>query len=336
MNSLLLTLFALLGSILNIVVAYCPVVICPGFGNDSVDYDTPLEQPAEVGLRTVLSRRGFDIDAVYTVPVKRSDWIRVAGGLLDIPNFYTGNALPTGLGYGWYVKRLKDTVDLAHEKSGGEKVLLLAHSAGGWLARAALGDGVWCNERDIRTSDRVRGLVTMGAIHRVPQDESTCVTRGALKNTDLAYPGAFLKDDGIKYFSVGGAAVVGKMVEKELNDFQSKASRVAFNSYVAVSGKGDQIGDGVVPFDWTQLDGAKQIRLDDVVHSINEAGTTMPTDRWYGSETVIDRWLPTVLEELELIGGNLSANKNSIDFSSWKNIFSNLIIPSNVQEEMSR
>ena len=32
-------------------------------------------------------------------------------------------------------------------------------------------------------------------------------------------------------------------------------------------------------------------QLDGVLHSINEAGTTLPTDRWYGSEAVVDRWL---------------------------------------------
>jgi hypothetical protein len=31
-----------------------------------------------------------------------------------------------------------------------------------------------------------------------------------------------------------------------------------------------------------------------VLHSINEAGTTLPTERWYGSENVVDRWLPAV------------------------------------------
>lgn len=317
--------------------AYCPVVICPGFGNDSIDYDTPLEQPQEVGLRSVLSRRGFDPDRTYTVPVKRLDWVRVAGGLLDVPNFYRGNALPTGLGYGWYVKRLKETVDLAHRESGGERVLLLAHSAGGWLARAALGDGTWCDERGIRTNERVRGLVTMGAIHRTPKDETTCVTRGALKNTDLAYPGAFLKDQGIKYFSIGGTAVIGKMIEGlDEQDLTARASRVAFNSYESVSGIGELIGDGVVPFDWTQLNGATQIRLDGVVHSINEAGTTIPTDRWYGSENVIDRWLPMVLEELELVEKSSSlSNTSFLDFNRWKNLMPTWINPSLTKEQMT-
>ncbi len=310
--------------LLRVSQAYCPVVICPGFGNDSIDYDTPLEQSKEVGLTSVLTRRGFVPQQIYTVPIKRSDWIRVAGGLLDIPNFYTGNALPTGLGYGWYIQRLKDTVDLAYEESGGEKVLLIAHSAGGWLARAAMGDGTWSKEQGVQTSERVSCLVTMGAIHKTPEDESTCVTRGALKNTDLSYPGAFLQDQGIKYVSIGGAAIEGELVDEEKNDFEANAQRVAYNSYVAVSGMGSQIGDGVVPFDWTQLEGSKQIRLDGVVHSINEAGTAMPTDRWYGSEGVIDRWLPDVLRELKN-DGMPKGKADIFEFSGFKTMVSSLM-----------
>ena len=315
---------------LSVVRAFCPVVICPGFGNDSIDYDTPLEQSADVGLKSVLARRGFEYDQIYTVPVKRGDWIKVAGGLLDIPDFYTGNAKPTGRGYGWYLERLKETVDLAYEQQEGdtkEKVLVIGHSAGGWLARAALSNGEWSgfDENDasnsvVRTSDRVRCLVTMGAIHKVPEDESTCVTRGALKYTDENYPGAFLKDEGINYVSIGGAAIVGddskddKRTQQSPDDLkgsgdaddlykvrgEGNSNRVAFTSYKAVAGTGNLIGDGVVPLEWTQLEGSKQIQLPDVVHSINEAGTTIPTDRWYGSENIIDQWLPTVLEEANL------------------------------------
>lgn len=321
------------------VCAFCPVVICPGFGNDSIDYDTPLQQPAEVGLKSVLARRGFDPSQIYTVPVKRADWIRVAGGLLDFPDFYLGKAKPTGNGYGWYVKRLKETVDLAYDQQEGknkEKVLVIGHSAGGWLARAAMADGEWSNNNEndgddddetnvvVRTSDRVRCLVTMGAIHKVPEDESTCVTRGALKYTDENYPGAFLKNEGVGYVSIGGAAVVGDdskdttdengermssqpadLQGSEADDYykvrgEGNSNRVAFTSYKAVAGDGNLIGDGVVPLEWTQLEGSKQLELPDVLHSINEAGTTFPTDRWYGSEKIIDQWLPTMMKEANL------------------------------------
>ena len=174
----------------------------------------------------------------------------------------------------------------------------------------------------------------MGAIHQEPMDPSTCVTRGALKNTNEMYPGAFLKEVGISYISVGGAAIVGNNAKDQdpetdadelyANRGEGSASRVAYTSYEAVSGRGDIIGDGVVPFEWSQLDGARQIKLDGVLHSINEAGTTIPTDRWYGSDGIIDAWLPTVLEEAGLkksqsLGNGFSSPID--DLRQWASAF---------------
>ena len=65
---------------------------------------------------------------------------------------------------------------------------------------------------------------------------------------------------------------------------------MAFVNYKALSGDG-AAGDGVIPVAVAHLDGARQLTLENVLHSINEAGTTLPTDRWYGSEAVVDRWL---------------------------------------------
>lgn len=60
------------------------------------------------------------------------------------------------------------------------------------LARAALGDGSWDidnteTESEIRAADRVRALITVGAIHKPPAGDaaSTCVTRGELLYSDL-------------------------------------------------------------------------------------------------------------------------------------------------------
>mmetsp|Transcript_4863 Transcript_4863/g.6995 ORF Transcript_4863/g.6995 Transcript_4863/m.6995 type:complete len:223 (+) Transcript_4863:42-710(+) len=104
-----------------------PVVICPGFGNDQIDYIEPLKQPREKGFLAALERRGFDPSLLSIVPIQRRDWLRVAGGLTDW-NFYTGNALPTGASYGWYIQRLKQTVDEAYENSGG--IIILRVSVG--------------------------------------------------------------------------------------------------------------------------------------------------------------------------------------------------------------
>lgn len=282
-----------------------PVVICPGFGNDSIDYLAPLSQPRETGFVSALERRGFE--TISTVPVKRSDWVKVAGGLLDL-GFYTNTALPTGRGYGWYIQRLKECVDAAYEESGGERVLLIGHSAGGWLARAALGDGTWDEESGVRTADRVKCLATIGAIHKPPATAGSCVTRGALAYTEEMYPGAYLAGEGIGYVSVGGDAIVGnnaKDLPEDATDAdkayavrgEGNAQRVAYTSYEAVCGEGEVTGDGVVPLEWARLDGARHVPLEGVLHSINEAGTTIPTDRWYGADGVVDRWLPAVLEE---------------------------------------
>ena len=178
----------------------------------------------------------------------------------------------------------------------------------------------------------------MGAIHQEPMDPGTCVTRGALKNTNSMYPGAFLKELGINYVSIGGAAIVGNNAkDQELetnadnvyaNRGEGSASRVAYTSYEAVSGVGDGvIGDGVVPFEWSQLDGAKQIKLEGVLHSINEAGTTIPTDRWYGSDKIIDSWLPTVLDEAGLKSKQSLGNSMSSPFDGLKAWANSIMAP---------
>jgi hypothetical protein len=315
-----------------------PIVICPGFGNDSIDYDTPSNQPPTKGLRTILSNQGFDKNNIYISPVKRLDWIRVGGGLFDIPNFYTNTAKPTGLGYGWYIYRLKEIVDLAYEESGGQKVILIGHSAGGWLARAAMGDGVWSTSTetniDIRTNDRVSCLVTVGAIHKAPVDGfdgRTCVTRGALKFVENNYPGAFLKEEGIKYVSIGGKRIVGEKegvivdsshadADNSQSNIESNASReealakkVAFISYEAVCGDGNVIGDGIVPLEWSMLDGARQIHLDGVFHSIHETGMVAPIDCWYGAEKFVCRWLPDVLDDINCVHNKNSKKDNETD-----------------------
>lgn len=274
----------------------------------------------------------------------------MAGGLFDIPNFYTMTCTPEGLGYGWYVRRLRRTIEEMHQKSGGERCLLMSHSAGGWLARACLGDGSWnveqinSNDAEIsegdttRAADRVRALITLGAVHREPAKgfEATCVTRGALKYLNSEYPGAFLANEGIAYVSVGGDAIVGKekqaVSEASVEDEEEKvgsdqvnqvyndrgegsASSVAYTSYAAVSGIGELRGDGVVPLEWSLLEGSKTIVLDGVLHSINEAGTTLPTDRWYGSDAVLDRWLQ---EALDHAGINVEGGMNGEQFNIFE------------------
>ena len=82
---------------------------------------------------------------------------------------------------------------------------------------------------------------------------------------------------------------------------EGSAARVAFTNYQALAGDGEAEGDGVIPVGCAHLPGALQLTLDGVLHSINEAGTTLPTERWYGSESVVDRWLEPTLAELKKV-----------------------------------
>ncbi|CAN0516588.1 unnamed protein product, partial [Ectocarpus sp. 8 AP-2014] len=94
------------------------------------------------------------------------------------------------------------------------------------------------------------------------------------------YPGAFLKDRGIFYVTVGGAALLG---EKDAP--RRSRARFAYGSYQTVCGEGATMGDSFVPLVYAHLEGAEQVTLDGVFHSVDKP------DEWYGSEGVVDRWL---------------------------------------------
>ena len=82
-------------------------------------------------------------------------------------------------------------------------------------------------------------------------------------------------------------------------------------------------GDGVVPLEWALLEGSRTIVLDGVLHSINEAGTTLPTDKWYGAEEVVDRWLFEALEEAGVVM-NAETNNNNFSWNSLMGMLPNL------------
>ena len=150
----------------SIALSKPPVVLVPGFGNAVVDYISPLGQSEDVGLCSVLRRRGFT--DINVVPVQRWEWVRVAGGLTD-PDFYTCQQRPTGRAYGWFVQRIRDEIDAARARTG-QRVLVVAHSAGGWLARAALDLGFYLSMSGIAAfpkSQALRDIFAAAPVDRI-------------------------------------------------------------------------------------------------------------------------------------------------------------------------
>ena len=64
-----------------------------------------------------------------------------------------------------------------------------------------------------------------------------------------------------------------------------------------------------MPLDWALLEGSRKIILDDVTHTTHEAGTTSLSNKWYGANEVLDRWL---FEALEEAGVNVNSDNGSV------------------------
>eukprot|EP00466_Bigelowiella_natans_P001745 jgi/Bigna1/140348/aug1.55_g15056 len=246
------------------------ILVLPGFGNCQSDYVEMLG--SQISLTGALNARGF---RATVLPIERVEWFNVAKGLLSL-DFWRSKSLPSGPGYNWYINRINETITELLSHTDEEHVVLVAHSAGGWLARAYLAE---------REDDhRVSALVTLGTPHH--NEGGTDVTRGVLPYLNEQFPGAHL--DGIRYISVAGKAIQGSTKREG-----RKSAKAAFAAYHQVCGKGDVFGDGVIPLEAAHLPGARQVTLDGVWHSIDKA------DSWYGSDGNIDRWLWSLCEECD-------------------------------------
>ena len=313
------------------------ILILPGFFNDASDYSTALipskataATPAPKGSSSLvqsLQNRGWTLDQIRVLPVQRLDWLQVFWrGALDI-QFWQGVAPPTRPAFAWYLQRVAQTIqemtknnnDNDNAANENYQVLLVCHSAGGWLARAVLGylttsaanhddeddqdDSTITPGPSSLTLDQVCGVVTLGAPHEPPPDTVMDMTGGALKQTCQNFPGAYHQKE-LFYVTVIGNAVRGVPPDapkrsSSSNPLQQPRTRTspaefAYNSYQAVCGDGTTVGDGVVPICAAHLDGALQLTLEGVFHSIN-----VP-DQWYGSDKVLDRWHEPVLQQLLL------------------------------------
>lgn len=269
-------------------------LLLPGFGNDQIDYVNPLKQGTDLGFATQLRRRGYEVEVV---PIARTDWLKIALAL-GTKEFYSSTCRPEQL-FNFYFRSTDKVLQSMMEQDDSQPVILCGHSAGGWLARAMLNDGSWLGSSSTPSSSSlVAGLVTLGSPHLSPAVGAEDMTRGALKYVQDTFPGAFLSspkdataEEKIKdmfYISVAGTAVpADEFADKET------VSKFAYGSYAQVTGVKEQgaLGDGVVPFSHAHLDGAEQISLD-CYHSIQ-------SDRWYGSDSVIDRWLPQTVAAYE-------------------------------------
>jgi pimeloyl-ACP methyl ester carboxylesterase len=108
---------------------------------------------------------------------------------------WRGECTPYEPGYGWYVSRARETIQSAAAEAEGRGVVVVGHSAGGWLGRAVVGDTEWLGSQG-EASSVIRALVTLGAPHFPPRTDlfpdARDMTQGALAYTDKTFPGELM------------------------------------------------------------------------------------------------------------------------------------------------
>ncbi|MGB3534249.1 MAG: alpha/beta hydrolase [Microcoleaceae cyanobacterium] len=227
-----------------------PTILLPGFFAAATDY-YPLEQ--------YLTQQGFP---TVVVPLRKRDWIPTIGGRSMIP----------------ILRKIHTTIQQTQEKYQVEKVNLVGHSAGGWIARIYLGEKPY-NIQDKPEENisylwnqrqSVANLITLGTPH-ISQERWTKRNLDFVKNN---YPGAFYPD--IHYICVAGKAIYGE---------RKPGTWLAYNSYQLTIGNGKTWGDGITPIEAAHLAGAENLTLEGVWHSPRSPG------KWYGSTEVVSAWI---------------------------------------------
>lgn len=271
-------------------------LILPGFGNDQLDYVNPLKMGEEVGFVSNLDKRGYFAEVL---PIRRFEWLKLLGGAARDPSGFQSYDMTPKVFYQFYLDRIESTITkMINEDEDESDIILLCHSAGGWLGRAFLGENSLSEDKQ----SRIKGLVTMGSPHYSPKDRTKDATRGSIRYVEEKYSASALQQENSLFI----ISIAGTAVSSDLAAERGSREFYANDAYLAVTGESIDArkGDGVVPLDIALLDGAKQITLKGVYHSIQA-----PDNAWYGGDSVIDMWLPAVLAQYKKVqtkkGGSL-------------------------------
>lgn len=216
-----------------------PILIVGGFASDPQLYKPLRAHLAEVSGRPV-----------FIAPINRLDWAWVT--LAD--------------SYAELLRKLDRAVNDLIVQTGSSRVTLVAHSAGGVLARIFLGDQPY-RGRVYDGHRRVDMLITLGTPQRTER-EGRIGGLNQIRWAEEHYPGAYWPE--VQYVSVIGRSIFG-------DPNGPPPERGAYQSYRLISGEGAQWGDGVVPLNHGLLPGSLQIVIPGLRHD------PRPDRLWYGS-----------------------------------------------------
>lgn len=225
-----------------------PSVILPGYLAGATEYQVLEARLNQLQIPTI------------TVPLRWHDWVPTIGGRSVAP----------------IIHKIDATVQQLRQETGSDKVNLIGHSAGGWLARIYLGEKPYGAQPNVPASvwharPLIHTLVTLGTPH-------TSLERWTRRNLDFVnqtYPGAFYKLN-VKYICVAGKAIFGD---------RRPGQWLAYNSYKMTCGIGNCWGDGITPIESAHLIGAENLTLEGATHAPKSGRL------WYGSPGLLEQWV---------------------------------------------
>jgi len=215
-------------------------------------------------------------------PLRRRLLARAAARVDIAPIWLHDWAMAGISGLGRVMDKTGRAISAAHERAGGEPIIVIGHSGGGVAARLAMAT-VPYRGHYAGVADAVGCLVTLGT----PHDLHKLRTRVRHKGHDAL---EFLERESGGPFHAPRTAylsVAGVLTPQTTIGALRWATGQAYSVII-----GQQLwdpGDGIVPASVAHLKNAENITLNNVSH-----GTL--GSNWYGSARVMDTWWPRAIE----------------------------------------
>jgi hypothetical protein len=239
---------------------------------------------------TVLILGGFLTAPPMYGPLARRLVARGATGVV-VAGVWTPDWLLAGIrGAGPIATRsgvaLRRAVRMARERSAGAPILIVGHSAGGILGRLLTAAEPFPG-RKLGAARHVGAIVTLGTPHRLATGAGIGrrINDVAAAAAEAAVPGAFWSPR-IGYVTVTSRAIASD----PRGGGRARLAHLFYRSVIGRAAVPGTEGDGVVPVAATGLAGAREILLEDAIHSPTSIG------QWYGSDASIDVWWPAAIE----------------------------------------
>eukprot|EP00898_Chlorokybus_atmophyticus_P000732 jgi/Chlat1/165/Chrsp1S03104 len=260
-----------------------PIVLLPGFLNSSATYFVMSQHLQDLGFH------------VYIVPIRSDDWCSTL----------------FGASFSFYLKRTEEVLKQVYRNHGEQKVNLVGHSAGGWLARILMGERVYDGEV-YGHAGMVASLLTLGTPHlsnekypfgRVPERRRGEEREGLpdeARSSSLQYANFFYPDDffvrqsAVRCVGVCGRSIQGRSWRLPQLIRGLSGEEIAYTSYQVNCGVGNVWGDGVCPVESTLLNGWEHLVLPGVRHAGRGPTSGEEVDEakkpWYGTAQVVSEW----------------------------------------------